>query len=120
MSFMEVLMSALSLSRFHQLPDAMWKRVDLLIPLYAKSPNGGRPRLRMRNVVVGIFYVLATGFRPVEGALRRAPAVARGPLFSSCPRTEHPVLSSLYSCFREGNEWGTGGGENCYGRGLIN
>jgi len=37
--------------------------LDLLIPVYAKSPKAGRPRLRMRNVVGGIFYVLATGFQ---------------------------------------------------------
>jgi hypothetical protein len=51
----EVQMSALSSSRFHQIPDALWERLDLLIPVYAKSPKGSRPRLRMQNFVVGIF-----------------------------------------------------------------
>lgn len=58
---MEVLMTASSSSRFHQIPDTLWERLDLLIPVYPKSPKGGRPRLQMRKVVGGIFYVLATG-----------------------------------------------------------
>lgn len=48
-------------SKFHQVPDALWERIDLVIPAYTKSPKGGRPRLSMRNVVSGILYVLATG-----------------------------------------------------------
>jgi putative transposase len=50
-----------SSSKFHQIPDALWERMDLLIPVYPTSGKGGRPRLLMRNVVGGIFYVLATG-----------------------------------------------------------
>src|SRR5215212_5882659 len=48
-------------SKFHQIPDALWERIDLLIPIYTSSRKGGRPRLPMRNVVGGILYVLATG-----------------------------------------------------------
>ena len=48
-------------SKFHHVPDALWERIDLMIPVYTKSPKGGRPRLSMRNVVSGILYVLATG-----------------------------------------------------------
>ena len=47
-------------SKFHQIPDALWERFDLLIPIYTSSRKGGRPRLPMRNVVGGILYVLAT------------------------------------------------------------
>jgi putative transposase len=50
-----------SSSRFHQIPDALWERIDLVLPIYERSRKGGRPRLDMRNVVTGIFYVLATG-----------------------------------------------------------
>ena len=50
-----------SSSKFHQIPDALWERFDLVIPIYKRSCKGGRPRLAMRNVVGGILYVLATG-----------------------------------------------------------
>ena len=48
-------------SKFHQIPDALWKRIDLVLPVYKRSRKGGRPRLPMRKVVGGILYVLATG-----------------------------------------------------------
>ena len=48
-------------SKFHQIPDALWERIALVIPVYKNSAKGGRPRLPMRNVVEGILYVLATG-----------------------------------------------------------
>jgi transposase len=54
-------MAGQSSSRFHQIPDTLWERIDLLLPIYKASPKGGRPRLPMRNVVGGILYVLATG-----------------------------------------------------------
>lgn len=47
--------------KFHDIPDALWERIDLFLPRYQSSPRGGRPRLPMRNVVGGILYVLATG-----------------------------------------------------------
>jgi transposase len=50
-----------SASRFHQIPEALWERMDLVIPIYKTSCKGGRPRLSMRNVVNGIFYVFFTG-----------------------------------------------------------
>ena len=58
---MEVLMSDGSSLKFHEIPDALWERIDLFLPLYKSSLKGGRPRLPMRNVVGGILYVLATG-----------------------------------------------------------
>lgn len=48
-------------SKFHQISDALWKRIDLVLPIYKRSRKGGRPRLPMRKVVGGILYVLATG-----------------------------------------------------------
>ena len=50
-----------SSSKFHEIPDALWERIDLVIPIYKTSRKGGRPRLEMRKVVSGILYVLATG-----------------------------------------------------------
>src|SRR6478609_4255521 len=58
---MEVQMSERPSSQFHHIPEALWERIDLVIPVYTKSPKGGHPRLPMRNVVGGILYVLATG-----------------------------------------------------------
>lgn len=48
-------------SKFHQVPDALWERIDLFLPIYKSSNKGGRPRLPLRNVVNGILYVLQTG-----------------------------------------------------------
>lgn len=48
-------------SRFHQIPDAVWDRMEPLLPNYRVNPFGGRPRLALRNVANGIFYVLITG-----------------------------------------------------------
>jgi transposase len=50
-----------SASKFHQISDALWERVDLVLPVYKTSRKGGRPRLPLRNVVSGILYVLQTG-----------------------------------------------------------
>lgn len=48
-------------SKFHQIPDALWERIEPLLPIYKRSCKGGRPRLELRNVVTGILYVLRTG-----------------------------------------------------------
>lgn len=48
-------------SKFHQIPDSLWERMQPLLPNYKRSCKGGRPRLEMRKVVTGIFYVLRTG-----------------------------------------------------------
>jgi putative transposase len=48
-------------SKFHQIPHPLWERMELLLPKYKPSPQGGRPRLPIRNVANGIFYVLLTG-----------------------------------------------------------
>lgn len=54
-------MAACSASKFHQIPDALWERIEPLLPNYKSSCKGGRPRLPLRNVVSGILYVLRTG-----------------------------------------------------------
>ena len=50
-----------SASRFDQIPDALWERIELFLPIYKVSRKGGRPRLPLRQVVCGILYVLRTG-----------------------------------------------------------
>ena len=54
-------MAVNSASKFHQIPDALWERMDLFLPVYKRSRKGGRPRLSMLKVVSGILYVLRTG-----------------------------------------------------------
>lgn len=54
-------MSEGNTSKFHQVPDALWDRMEPLLPKYPPQPKGGRPRLPLRNVANGIFYVLCTG-----------------------------------------------------------
>jgi transposase len=48
-------------SKFHQIPDPLWERMLPLLPKYKTSPKGGKPRLPLRQVANGIFYVLVTG-----------------------------------------------------------
>ena len=44
-----------------RMPEAMWNRIEGLLPKFRKSRKGGRPRLDWRQVLDGIFYVLRTG-----------------------------------------------------------
>lgn len=44
-----------------QIPNAVWQRLQRLIPKHRPSPKGGRPPLDSRRVAEGIFYVLRTG-----------------------------------------------------------
>lgn len=48
-------------SNFHGISDALWCRIEWLLPKYKPSPKGGRPRLPLRKVVEGILFVLRTG-----------------------------------------------------------
>ena len=43
------------------LPDALWDRVEPLIPPEPPKPRGGRPRIGARACLVGILFVLKTG-----------------------------------------------------------
>jgi transposase len=44
-----------------RIPDGLWRRIEGFLPKYRKSRRGGRPRLDLRKVMDGIFYVLRTG-----------------------------------------------------------
>jgi len=85
---MEVRMADQASPKFHQIPDALWDRIDLVITIYEVIPKGGRPRLPMRNVAGGILYVLATG----------------------CPWNPMPTQfgssSAIHAYFQEWVEWG--------------
>jgi putative transposase len=54
-------MASVVTSKFHQIPNALWERMEKLLPDYPSGPKGGRPRLPPRNIANGIFYVLVTG-----------------------------------------------------------
>ena len=44
-----------------RIPDALWERIEPLLPRVRRSRKGGRPPLPRRPVLDGIFYVLRTG-----------------------------------------------------------
>lgn len=44
-----------------RIPDALWKRIEPLLPKRKPHPRGGRPPLQWRAVLDGIFFVLRTG-----------------------------------------------------------
>ena len=54
-------MSVRESSKFHQIPDALWERVEPVLPNYKTGCQGGRPRLGLRRVLTGILAVLKTG-----------------------------------------------------------
>jgi putative transposase len=70
------------------LPDALWERMERLLPRYRPSPRGGRPRLPIRQIADGIFYVLRTGCQ-----------------WKAAPR-EYGSGSTLHSYFQEWTELG--------------
>jgi putative transposase len=41
--------------------DSFWRYIQPLLPKYKPRPRGGRPRVDLRQVMNGIFYVLRTG-----------------------------------------------------------
>lgn len=43
------------------LSDALWKRIEPLLPPTPPRPKGGRPRLSDRAALTGILFVLTTG-----------------------------------------------------------
>jgi len=47
--------------RFALMPEKMWRRFEPLLPRYRRSRKGGRPRVNLRGVANGIFYLLRTG-----------------------------------------------------------
>jgi transposase len=54
-------MSTRRVAKEFRIPDAMWERMEPLLPKRRKSRKGGRPPLPLRRVVEGVFYVLRTG-----------------------------------------------------------
>lgn len=43
------------------LPDALWERIEPLLPPEPAKPKGGRPRIPNRAALTGILYVLKSG-----------------------------------------------------------
>lgn len=43
------------------LPDALWERIEPLLPAEPPKPKGGRPRISDRAALTGILFVLKTG-----------------------------------------------------------
>jgi transposase len=54
-------MNATGVSKQWRLPDELWERMEMLLPKPRRHRKGGRPRLPLRQVADGIFYVLRTG-----------------------------------------------------------
>ena len=54
-------METKAIDKAWRMPDELWLRIEPLLPKYPVSPLGGRPRLTLRKVMDGIFYVLRTG-----------------------------------------------------------
>lgn len=44
-----------------RIPDALWARMEPLLPKSRRSKKGGRPRKDPRPIADGIFYILRTG-----------------------------------------------------------
>ena len=51
----------LGVDPLYQIPDALWERIEPLIPPHEKTTKRGRPRMDDRKAMNGIFYVLRTG-----------------------------------------------------------
>lgn len=71
-----------------RLPDALWDRMAPLLPKYRVSRKGGRPRLPLRQIAEGIFYILRTGCQ-----------------WKAAPR-EYGSGSTLHSYFQEWTKLG--------------
>ncbi|ENZ93681.1 transposase [Xanthomonas fragariae] len=54
------------MTRRKEIPIALWKRIEPLIPQVKRSPKGGRPRISDQQALNGIVCVLRTGV-PLEG-----------------------------------------------------
>ncbi len=44
-----------------RVPEALWQRIEPLLPAEGPKPKGGRPRVSARECMDGIFYVQRTG-----------------------------------------------------------
>ena len=45
----------------YQIPDELWERIRLVLPVEKRNPKGGRPREDARLMMTAIFYLLRTG-----------------------------------------------------------
>ena len=81
-------MSRERISCVWRLPDALWDRMAPLLPKYRVSRKGGRPRLPLRQIADGIFYILRTGCQ-----------------WKAAPR-EYGSGSTLHSYFQEWTKLG--------------
>ena len=48
-------------AKFADVPDALWRQIEPLIPPERAKPRGGRPPIAARVVMAGILYRLKTG-----------------------------------------------------------
>lgn len=48
-------------NNFEDIPDALWRRIEPLIPPEKPKPYGGRPRVDDRLIMAGILFRLRTG-----------------------------------------------------------
>jgi putative transposase len=48
-------------NNFEDIPDALWRRIEPLIPPEKPKPCGGRPRVDDRRIMAGILFRLRTG-----------------------------------------------------------
>jgi transposase len=55
-----------SASREAELLDAMWRRVEPLLPKHPPQPDGGRPFRSDRDCFAGIAYRLCNGIRSMD------------------------------------------------------
>jgi putative transposase len=76
------------IDRKWRIPDELWQEMEPLLPKYQRSPKGGKPRLPLRQVADGIFYVLRTGCQ-----------------WKAAPR-EFGSSSSLHAYFQEWTQLG--------------
>lgn len=54
-------MDTKTVSEDWRIPEKLWVRLEPLLPKSRRSRKGGRPRLPLRQVADGIFYILRTG-----------------------------------------------------------
>lgn len=43
------------------MPEKLWAKLEQLLPKYVASRKGGRPRVSLRGVANGVWYILRTG-----------------------------------------------------------
>jgi putative transposase len=45
----------------YRIPDALWERIQLLLPPEPTKPRGGRPRIDQRKAMEAILYIFRNG-----------------------------------------------------------